>query len=159
MTCLKSRKAKAPHFLNEKGPKGSSKGVLRHFMTPWRAGPGCQCMRQNVALGKSPFCLWDSAPRLPNGKNQHIPFSQGLLELYIKEHKVSRDFGDGNYVSTQPEEETQRHFQTEIIQVIFVISNFKDTSSNILSAWEVEKHSSYPIQIHANSRQNFGLLN
>lgn len=155
---LEVRKAKAPHFLYLKGSKGSSEGILRHFMTPWRSWSRMPLHEAGRSLDKSPFCLWDSVPCLPNGKNQHVPFSQGLLEFYIEEHEVSRHCGGGNHVSTQPEVETQsKAFSNRNNPSHFC--HLQLQSSIILSAWEVEKHSSCPIQIHANSRQNFGLLN
>jgi len=42
------------------------------------------------------------------GKTACALLSGALLELYIKDHRVSRHCGDGNQTSTQPEMKTQR---------------------------------------------------
>lgn len=102
------RKAKAPNFLYEKDLKGSSERGLRHLMTVWRSWFKMPLHEEARSLGKLPFVSGPSFLINPLGKTARSLLSGGLLELYIKDHRVSGHCGDGNQMNTQPEMKTQR---------------------------------------------------
>lgn len=155
MTCQSLEKQRHHIFCIKK----AQREVLKEsWDTSWLlggAGPGCHCMRQKVALANLPFVSGSLFPVCPMGKASMFPSHRGCWSCISKNTRCPGTVGMGTtWAPNLRWKHKVRHFQAEIIQVIFVIS-----SSNILSAWEVEKHSSCPIQIHASSRHNFGLLN
>lgn len=92
--------------------KKAQREVLKEaWDTSWLlggAGSGCHCMQKHVALGKLPFVSGPLFPTYPMGKTARSLLAGVLLQLYIKDHRVSGCCGDGNDMSTQSELKTWR---------------------------------------------------
>lgn len=132
---LEVRKAKAPHFLYLKGSKGSSEGILRHFMTPWRSWS--RMPLHEAALANLPFVSGNLFPVCPMGKTSMFPSHRGCWSFTSKNTRCPGTVGVGTmWAPNLRWKHKVRHFQTEIIQVIFVISNFKAPLFCLLEKWK-----------------------